>query len=240
VPENLRTADYKGGESLLEAFVKTLVCGSIEGVVPAIAGHGLNLKESAEAFDKSVVKGIVDVTTSSYVDMLRYFLSGRAFFTSEKAFMGICPSYAEAGDHIVFILGSAPLVLRSVPGRNDRFRVIGECYVQGLMSLEVFAGSLPDGWRSKTASIDGFDKLVFVDRSGNQTQMDPRLGALPQDWTFKFGSEYPLKDSEIDEKGDLRSMWFVHSDGTLQCQDPRLTSELLKTRGVDIQDFILV
>jgi hypothetical protein len=63
-------------------------------------------------------------------------MAGRAFFISEKGYMGIGPWDIEAGDVIVVLLGArTPFVLRPHPEAGPRsYRMVGDCYVDGFMN----------------------------------------------------------------------------------------------------------
>ena len=58
----------------------------------------------------------------------------RGFFLTEYEQMGLAPSEAETGDIVCIILeASVPFVLRP---EGNAFKLIGECYVQGVVKGE--------------------------------------------------------------------------------------------------------
>ena len=60
---------------------------------------------------------------------------GRRFFVTDGNFMGLGPPQAEVGDIVAVFFGSdVPFVLRP---QEDKFRLIGEAHVQGIMDGEV-------------------------------------------------------------------------------------------------------
>ena len=64
----------------------------------------------------------------------RYAL-GRRFFVTDGNLMGLGPPQAEVGDIVAVLFGSdVPFVLRQ---QEDKFRLIGEAHVQGIMDGEV-------------------------------------------------------------------------------------------------------
>jgi hypothetical protein len=64
-------------------------------------------------------------------------LAWRRLVTTDKGYLGLVPAAMVAGDCIAVVPGcSVPLVLRR---EKEMFRVIGECYVHGIMSGEVMA-----------------------------------------------------------------------------------------------------
>ena len=69
----------------------------------------------------------------------------RALCVSEHGLMGIVPLAAEAGDLICVFFGSdTPFVLRKA---GDRFKLVGECYVFGIMNGEAMESIPPDETR---------------------------------------------------------------------------------------------
>ncbi|KAJ4987004.1 hypothetical protein SVAN01_07545 [Stagonosporopsis vannaccii] len=65
----------------------------------------------------------------------------RRLFICGKDFLGLGPENMQEGDHVVVLLGSpVPHVLRPVPNRlfDERFELVGECYVYGVMHGEAF------------------------------------------------------------------------------------------------------
>ncbi|KAL7905862.1 hypothetical protein GGI35DRAFT_459508 [Trichoderma velutinum] len=65
---------------------------------------------------------------------------GRKFFVTKRGYFGLGPQKAEPGDRIAVLFGSAvPFVLRqgvSATGKRA-WRIVGECYVHGIMQGEV-------------------------------------------------------------------------------------------------------
>lgn len=63
------------------------------------------------------------------------FQHDRKPFLSNEGHAGLAPCNAESGDHICIIFGSTvPLILRALP--EEKFRLIGEAYVYGIMDGE--------------------------------------------------------------------------------------------------------
>jgi hypothetical protein len=77
------------------------------------------------------------------VDSAAYFvacldmslLRNRKFVTTKKGYFGMAPLMAEPTDEIFVVAGcTVPLLLR--PVGNERYHLVGECYVQGIMEGE--------------------------------------------------------------------------------------------------------
>ncbi|UKZ59560.1 uncharacterized protein TrAtP1_000861 [Trichoderma atroviride] len=68
------------------------------------------------------------------------FALGRRFFITKKGYFGLGPQKLEPGDRVAVLFGSGvPFVLRKCPAIAGRraWRIIGECYVHGIMQGEV-------------------------------------------------------------------------------------------------------
>lgn len=80
---------------------------------------------------------------------LRFFpCHGKCLFTTEGDKVGLCPAGAKEGDIIVILYGgNVPYLLR--PANNDtaedRFYLVGECYLDGFMHGEAMELLLDDG-----------------------------------------------------------------------------------------------
>jgi hypothetical protein len=160
--------------------------------------------------------------------------------TYDGAF-GLCPLSAMPGDHIYLTPGSKlPLVIRPVEGTLDNFRLLGECYVSGLMDGQTILGCLesvdaaaPGIWKSRVESVQGYNVLCF--RNGEKcTQKDPRLWPLPDGWHDIYRTQDGAYHSdEIAPDGTLRRLIFENSTtGEKTPWDPRMTSKALKHQGL--------
>jgi hypothetical protein len=69
-------------------------------------------------------------------------ISGKCFFLTAKGYMGLAPSGTRIGDRIATLLGiKNPFIVHEVDGG---YRLIGPCYVQGMMEGEaVLSGHVP-------------------------------------------------------------------------------------------------
>jgi hypothetical protein len=93
----------------------------------------------------------------AFEEPMGLFAEGRRFCTTSNGFMGWVPQQAQLGDMLCVFSGSkVPFLLRrALFERNDLpflirpgaeyFKVIGECYVHGIMEGE-FAGGHGTGW----------------------------------------------------------------------------------------------
>lgn len=66
-----------------------------------------------------------------------YNMAGRPFFVTRGGLLGMGGPEFRAGDAIYVVAGSpVPFVIRA---ENGRFRLVGDCYVHGIMNGEVLA-----------------------------------------------------------------------------------------------------
>ncbi|KAI4281776.1 MAG: hypothetical protein L6R38_003431 [Xanthoria sp. 2 TBL-2021] len=169
---------------------------------------------------------------SSYMAHVNGFSSGRVLVTSADGRLGLAPRATKPGDKICVILGcSSPLVLRS-DDNGFSHKVVGECYLDGIMTGEALLGELPKEWTMLQKYYPEYlaNYWLFLDSTTGQTHVDdPRLGPLPAGWRYKSHKEEDAWN------------WFVN-DGTGEDTvfDPRLEPDMLKARGVELHEFRLI
>lgn len=244
---------YVNGQTMSEALCRTLTTNHLVDIFVRPPAPNANIV-GAEGYVDPIVPNIVeaekyldllcssspgDVTGSSFVSsqdlLFLHFVRGslrrRTFFEAANGHIGLAPKSTRPGDEICVILGcQTPLILRS-DGRGTR-RIVGQCYVHGVMEGEALLGPLPIGWRRAIALSRQYDDLwpVFVHNETGQFETeDPRLGDLPPGWTRETW----------DDDNYVR---YVREDGvepTFPDKDPRMTYEALEARGVKIEDIII-
>ena len=137
------------------------------------------------------------------------------------------------GDIVCVILGcSKPLILRHHGA--SRYAIVGECFMDGVMTGEALLGKFSDNWSCVNKWFPQFQSrnYVFLDNdTGDIKVEDPRLGPLPAGWCNKNMSdpELPCNWYVNDESGEIAGI-----------RDPRLTVDGLKARGVNLQEFRLI
>jgi hypothetical protein len=91
------------------------------------------------------------VYTGEYRTALATSLLGRSFFTTSTGFLGIGLPGIEVGDIVAILFGAQlPFVLR---GNGETFRMVGACYVAGIMNGEIIAGENISSHRRKFVII---------------------------------------------------------------------------------------
>lgn len=70
------------------------------------------------------------------------FINNRSFFVTKRGYIGVGPDNTMLGDTVCTIFGSpVPFILRAVED-SEKFRLIGESYVHGIMDGELFKKEL--------------------------------------------------------------------------------------------------
>jgi len=162
-------------------------------------------------------------------------LQERAFLTAEDGLICLGTLVAQTDDQICIILGcSVPLLLR--PNPNGQYRIVGSCYVHGLMDGESLLGPLPTCYKSiyQFDSSSGLVGHAFLNHQTDEIQTeDPRLGPLPENWQRQTHKDEKFWTLFYNEKtGDGKE--------SSDAPDPRLTTKALKELGVNLVDIQLV
>lgn len=156
----------------------------------------------------------------------------RSVYRTSNGELGLAPHSAKAGNVVVAFLGcDSPMVLW--PHDGDTYEVVGESYCRGFMACEVFLGPLPTTHRLVLRMSEPMTSTVyqvFLDLSSGMTHPeDPRLDQLPRGWRF----------IEHNQKHIWHAFWNEETrEQTFN--DPRLTPEALKARGVEVRAFDLI
>lgn len=106
------------------------------------------------------------------------------------------------------------------------------------MDGEAFLGKLPDGWcvQYDISAESVRDKVLYKNlEAGTLVNTDPRLDKvpLPQEWE-------PLAWTRGSIDPRICCRFRNKLTGELINYDPRMTSEALKERGVNIKEIVLV
>ena len=224
---------YVDGSSVTEAFCRTLCVNDFsDGFLPAASAFPdfyLSL-----AYLQNILRELSSEIEpyGPFLNLVRYYLNGRHLFTTKEGYIGLAPQAVETGDRVCAILGcQLPMLLRSEG--DERYVVIGDCYIHGLMNGEALLGQLSQEWRYAIIYVDRVGHVPgFVNQqTGENVFEDPRFGQLPPGWR--------LEDEE--RRADWNN-WFVNDETGEEMywpQDPRMTAEALSARSVPLQEFLL-
>jgi hypothetical protein len=176
------------------------------------------------------------------VDNILRYLPGCGLFTTDDGYIGLCQPDRRPGDCICVVLGyKTLLLLRPLSGDGAYYQLFGECYVHGLMFGDGVLRVIPSSWRRKVVDIQEHEFTMW-ERDGVGTLEDPRLGRLPFEWRRRYltADDKPVDDPFENDGTHTRLVLEDPKTGDWAWEDPRLTPEAFKARGVDIQEFFLV
>jgi hypothetical protein len=236
---NKETEIYPTGEHTDEVYTWTLSCGRFRErwpqsvVVPTFTDARAIFQQLRDDHDVNEID-----KHDSWLNEISHTLNGHQFFRCKEGYVGWGHEDAQVGDQVCIILGyQHPILLR--PVQNGLFKIIGRCYVHGVIDAQAVLGPLPRPWRvvlRRSTWFDGASSLVerYVNsETHEETPQDPRLGELPETW------------EEI-EKEDSTGIGFMvqhyknrETNETIN-SDPRLLPHALKARGITLETFALV
>jgi hypothetical protein len=238
---------YIGSGSTSDAFLETILCGELAELWAPNLRPFFSLKECKKVLDDfGIVEGEDELESPArqFAREVRNNLCGRAFFKTREGYFGACSDSANTGDQVVIVLGcKSPLVLRTdrtfTLQRETFYRVVGECYVPGVMHGEALLGPLPVGWEVRHELVSNSLNPVFT-CGETVTQKDPRL-PLPPQWRHLYGDGKTFQNFESKQVKRMRDQWFENVETKQRTKfDPRLTPDALRERGVDVREFVLV
>ncbi|KAI0445124.1 heterokaryon incompatibility protein-domain-containing protein [Xylaria telfairii] len=240
-PEDLYNKTYVTGESLLEAYARTLICGSLRDRVPGSWVPTLE-RWQGQYHTNALFGDLAKDGQFVFSDLTRQerqpleMLVGRRFFMCDNGFIGIGPGDIQYGDSICVLLGHEnPVVLREQPDGN--YSLVGICYLHGVSDGSALLGPLPKPWVVHRMLDAGQQYMVckfFNSESGVLCDEDPRLEPLEDQWERVGTRNRTAGDPEIFQE-------FRHvPTGYIVKSDPRLSLKALKNRGVRLETFSLV
>jgi hypothetical protein len=230
-----------GLSSSIEVIMRTLCWNSFADIYEP---PELNLPSSSEVKDSLLRCGQYSPITKMHPDwceptrslVLRTHVQRIAAeyssFHAIKGQLGLAPKLATPGDKVCVILGcDTPLVLRLVS--ENQWCIVGDCYVHDIMDGGALLSSLPDEFQAieRMNPRTGSYRMAFKNmRTGHVQIEDPRLTEpLPAGW------EMVKHDEE-----EYYQIFFNKEQSWYTFEDPRLTADALRARGVKLKNFNLV
>ena len=169
------------------------------------------------------------------LDNIRVYCAGRCFFVAgQTEVCGLAPKGAQQGDVVAIMLGcKTPMVLRPLTARIASYQLIEEAYCDGFTHGEALLDRLPDAFTAILGSFDNgtcqLEWAYFDTERGTFQAEDPRLGPLPPGWEI---------ESHLDE--EFFQLFRNIETGKQTRDDPRLTSDFLRKRGIPLQVLNIV
>ncbi|KAM0264110.1 hypothetical protein ACHAQJ_000855 [Trichoderma viride] len=243
-PENLDTGTYVTGESLLDAFAKTLLQNDLRERNPTDKGWP-SLAEWKSYCEKHIFADSAEpleaLNFSHYLDnMVSGRCARRMFIETEEGYIGLGPRGCKPGDIICVIPGcNSPVVLR--PTIDGNFQLVGESFVYGLNDGQALLGDLQYPWRVQIFDHPDQDFRIehryYNADTGKTTVSDPRLEDHPE-W-----ERVSLEDLGRTLTGDdpiILEFFKNKITGEIMDSDPRLLPEALQGREIELQWFTIV
>ena len=134
-PEDLQAIYAPTGETILEAFSRTIVADVAKKGPLRERGYGVNWHfwRSVRSYAQPPASSHKRVEWGS----LLFATIGRSFVWSDNGYMCLAPGETQPGDQICVLLGGHVLYILRPTGGNWSF--VGECYVHGLMDGEAMS-----------------------------------------------------------------------------------------------------
>ncbi|KAL9034024.1 MAG: hypothetical protein Q9180_005636 [Flavoplaca navasiana] len=220
----------------MDTIWRTLCCNTFSDLWEPVDTNNLHFQKSLDQF-RILTDPIVEPDDSFLNSCLRAlgesykYGRNRSIIITEKGQLGMAPQVSRTGDCIVVLLGCRlPMILR--PKGNGEYLVVGEAYIDGLMTGEAFLGPLPSHWQYVCCYDETTERRwkAFIDRVRNKCQSeDPRLGPLPEGWVEE---EHP--------KQHLYALYRDVEHDYTTGYDPRMLPSALRARNVELTEFKLI
>lgn len=229
---------YDQNQSMLDAYCRTFTRDCFfETWYPA--GHSMsgNKKEPFDQLKGALLKiwsmdeELTELHNLAKDPLIEKFIRASyccletCFFCTKDGYIGLAPPDIELGDIISVILGcDYPVILRKDPSSTTepdgtRWKVVGACYTNGLMSGEAIHGSLPSHYRAVHSRRATHDEMICERRCA---LLDSRTNELKTD-----------PAAVLEECGIKPSTW-AREPHRLEVSDL-----VLRDAGVQLQDFLL-
>ncbi|KAK3387780.1 heterokaryon incompatibility protein-domain-containing protein [Podospora didyma] len=242
-PSDLDTAQpYITGESFRTAYAKSLAHNWLQERYPDRTSYQTEERWASQDSAKALFgehaktplgKGIL---LSAIERRTVASIRNRPYMVTKEGYIGFGPPAAKLGDIVCILLGcSHPMLLR--PQLDNKYLVVGSCFIYGLHDAIGLLGPLPSPWRAQVfkdsiglRSVHRF----FNPDTNTLSDEDPRLEPLDESWE---------RVADVQRTGNdpyLFQRFKNKLTGEVINSDPRLTPEALKARGVDLKEFSLI
>ena len=223
--------------AIVNSLCRTLFCNHFDDRASRLPLRSVTFEVGREYMHRIINTTQDSPLDDSYEESGAFFpsvaskISGRSFFTTDDGYIGLAPIATKPNDEVCILLGCrSPLVLR--PCGDGYHKVVGDCYIDGLMDGAALLGPLPSNWQLVRRYFEehSIHYNVFLDHQTGEFQPeDPRLGPLPAGWYITDHKEKNACNLYANDETGERT-WF----------DPRMTPEALTARGVEMREFQLV
>ncbi|KFA72154.1 hypothetical protein S40288_07067 [Stachybotrys chartarum IBT 40288] len=227
-PRSKEALAYYGNKvNLREAYCRAVSFDQFDEKMFPRSTESPGFRESSTEITRILdAKEITDDTAnrSTIHFLANTFVCGRSICIAEDGRLGLVPLSAQPGDLVCVLLGcSTAMTLRKTPDSPESYELVGETWMDGVMDGEAVLGPLPDDFRAVWRQ-EYFGEAVFYCPSFLNTRK------------ASFSWEDPrLSQFQIDRKGFEGG---TRKDGESLAR--LVTADMLKERGVQLNDFLLV
>ncbi|KAK3986028.1 heterokaryon incompatibility protein-domain-containing protein, partial [Cladorrhinum sp. PSN332] len=187
---------------------------------------------------------VMNGKNQEYLPSRSAYLKGYKIIHTEGGYLGLAPEATSRGDLVCVFLGSAlPKVLRQV--EPSGYKILGQCYVYGIMNGEALVGNLEQNWTFKRVTDEwGRWQPSYTNQvTGKSVGPDegPRLGPLPPEWQSMRPGTTGAHVSCAPGAENLNP-WKYTNKREITNNDPRLSANALATRpeGPKLTTFHLI
>lgn len=234
---------YPGGGTLLDAYCLVLSCNNVserEAPPALVFPHLRAIRDLVRA----IADGFFSASSLSYdehriLSNIRGPLTGRVLFVTAGGLIGLGPKMLQPQDIICVLLGvKVPLALR--PAADGRYRIVGECFICGLMENQALLVPLPENIKLVWRIEEGRAYPTFHDLDTDMMSPDdPRLAPLPAGWRKLRWKKEHLRSYFEKENGELvkEGPHWPEPKTLYRQTDPRLDLEYLRKQGIELEEF---
>jgi hypothetical protein len=150
----LNRESYMTGESLFDVQWKTLVRNSsAETTLAAPEEYGQQYRDCGQMIEDMTLDGPLPGldNTNSYFKRLFPIMTQYKLCEARTGLVGMVPLDTMVGDLIyIFTGGTMPFILRPSAGLQSKYKVVGGCYIHGIMDGEAVRS---DKWREEEVTL---------------------------------------------------------------------------------------
>ncbi|KAJ8132725.1 hypothetical protein O1611_g898 [Lasiodiplodia mahajangana] len=227
-PEDLYNRTYATGESLLEAYARTLICNDLRDRTPS--GRVPKPERWQGQYDINPLFG--EFAREGEITLSDLTMAEKHPPPPPPPHYSILN---KVGDSICILLGHEnPVVFREQ--QDGTHKLVGICYLHGISDGVALLGPLPTPWRVQRI-LDSTQQFMICRFYNPDTEVlcdeDPRLGPLDGDWERLPGRDRTADDPQVFQ--EFRNK----TTGQIIKSDPRLSPESLRTRGLELEEFAI-
>ncbi|KGO66067.1 Heterokaryon incompatibility [Penicillium italicum] len=248
-PKEPKNDIYVSGGLSIDTYVEVLVRGRTSDI--ALGDNPCpSIRRLSELLTQVIASAeLDDEVTREFKDC---FFANECLFTTREGYLGVSAQGLREGeflirwiifghvsptvliskldDEVSVILGcDFPLVLR--PRGSNRYEVVGPCFVHGLMLGEALKPPLEPPWKDVLPVTRGWALPYLTNtETGALLKSDPRLGLLPTGWEEVMSLDPFLPPFVFENK----------ENGNISVNDPRMSADAIKKRGIVLETLELM